>query len=665
MRQFIQSIILTPKISGESPPPAPRDCFGRDEIIEGIIGRVENLEPIALIGTGGIGKTSIALKVLHHNRTKQRFGENRRFIRCDQFPATPANFLSRLSKVIGAGIENPEDLTPLLPFLSSKETLIVLDNAESVLDPQGVNSREIYALVEELCRLDKISLCITSRISTVPPDCETLDIPTLSQGSARDAFYRIYKRRERLDLVDDILKKLDFHPLSITLLATVAHQNKWDTGRLVREWEGRRTGALQTEHQTSFATAIELSLASPLFKALGPDARGLLGVVAFYPQGVNEDNLGWLFPTIPNVAQIFDKFCMLSLTHRSNGFITMLAPLRDHIRPDDPKSSPLLCKTKMCYFTRMSIRLDPHQPGFKDAGWIVSEDVNVEHLLDVFTTADLDSDEVWDACFNFMRHLEWHKPRQIVLTQKIEGLPDNHRSKIVCLFGAAVLFGSVGNYAKGTRLLNNVLKLESERGDDNGVAFILEKLSHMSQMLSLYKEGIDQAKEALEIYERLGKRAQRARCLERLARLLHADGQLDPAEEAAVHSIGLFPENNHEFEVCRSHRTLGDIYRSKGERGKAIHHYEVSLAIASTFNWHVHLFWIHLSLARLFFDEEKINDASSHTEKARSYAAENPYHLGNAAYLQAAIFYRQRRLEEATSEVLRARSLGRSALWGR
>ena len=646
--------MLASSVLGEPSPPPPRIFLGREELIEKIVGFAEDLTPIALIGTGGIGKTSIALTVLHHDRIKQRFGENRRFVRCDQFPATPTHFLARLSEVTGAGVENPEGLIPLLPFLSSKEMVIVLDNAESILDPEGTNAREIYAIVEELSRLETIFLCITSRITTIPPDCETLSIPTLSMEAAHDTFYRIYRHDGRSDSVDGILKRLDFHPLSITLLATVAHHNQWGTSRLMREWESRRTDVLQTAHNKSLAITIELSLASPMFQELGPDARGLLGIVAFFPQGVSEDNIDWLFPTIPDRTNIFDKFRILSLAYQSNGFITMLSPLRDHLCPKDPELSPLLCETKERYFSRLSVTIDPGIPGFEEGRWIVSEDMNVEHLLDVFTSIDAGSDDIWGTCADFMRHLYWHKQRLVVLGPKIEGLRDGHPSKPLCLVRLSELFHSVGNPMECKRVLAHALKLHRERGNDDQVARTLRVLSDANRLLGLHEEGIQQAEEALEIYKRLDDTMAQARCLKVLAWLLHNDNQLDAAEKAASRAIHLVPGNSDRFPVCQCHRVLGDIYRSKGKRKMAIHHYGAALEIASSFGWHDELFWNYYALAELFSTQGMFEDAHAHAQRAKSHAVDGAYNLGCAMQLQAAVWYRQRRFEEARSEVLHA-----------
>ena len=637
---------------GELPPPPPRACFGRDELVEKIVGLAENLTPIALIGPGGIGKTSIALTVLRDNRVKQRFGDNRRFIRCDQFPASRAHLLNRLSKVVGADVENPEDLTSLRPFLSSKEMVIVLDNAESILDPQGTGAREIYAVVEELSRLETICLCITSRISTIPPDCETLNIPTLSMGSARDAFYRIYKNDGRPDLVDKILEQLEFHPLSITLLATVAHHNKWDCNRLVQEWGTRRTQVLQTNYNESLGATIELSLASPMFRDLGPNARDLLGVVAFFPQGVNENNLNWLFPTIPDRGNVFDKFCILSLTYRNDGFITMLAPLRDYLHLEDPTLSPQLRATKECYFRRLSVRIDPGNPSYEEALWITLEDVNVEYLLDVFTSIGANSSDVWDACVNFMEHLNWHKRRPIILGPKFEGLPDYHPFKPVCLAHLARLFDSVGNLLEHKRLLGCALELWRERGNDFQVAQALWILAYTNWRLSFCEEGLLQAKESLEIFERLNDVLGQAHSLRWLAKLLLGDKQLDAAEAAASRSINLIPDNKP-FEVCQGHRVLGDICRSKGETERAIKHFETALRIASSSNWHCEQLWTFHSLARLFRDQGRLDDAHAYIERAKSHVV-NAYDLGHTMGLQAEIWCKQGKLEEAEAEILRA-----------
>jgi len=479
-------------------------------------------------------------------------------------------------------------------------------------------------------------------------------VPTLSVDAAHDTFYRIYDSDDRSNLVSGILEQLDFHPLSITLLAAVARQNQWNMSQLAREWEGRRTSVLRTEHNTSLAATIELSLASPLFQELGPDARALLGVVAFFPQGVDENNLEWLFPTISNRTDIFNRFCILSLTYRNNGFVTMLAPLRDYLSPKDPMSSSLLCTTKEYSFARMSVSTNPNDPDFAKTQWITSEDINVERLLDVFTTIDGNSEGVWRACASFMWHLYLHKERLVTLKSKIEGLPDGHSSKPECLFGLSRLFSRVGNELERKRLLTWALRLERERGSRHQVTRALRHLAESNRLLGLPKEGIQLANEALEIGERHGDIVGQAQCLFALAFLLCADGQLDAAEEAASRSVGLFPETGEEYRVCKSHRVLGYIYQSKGETEKAIHHFEVALRIVTSFDWHGEQFLVRYSLAGLFYDERRFDDAQAHVEHARSHTAYSTFNLARTMEMQANIWYTQYRLEEARLEALRA-----------
>ena len=532
--------------------------------------------------------------------------------------------------------------------------ILVLDNAESILDPRGTNTQEIDAVVEELSQFDNICLCITSRISVVPPACENLDIQTLPVEAAHDTFYRIYKYSGRPDSINSILEQLGFHPLSITLLATAAHHNRWSTDRLVVEWERQRTGILRTKRDTSLASAIELSFASPMFQELGPNAREVLRVVAFFPRGINENNLTWLFPALSNRTGVFDDFCILSLTYRNNGFITMLAPLRDYICPKDPTSSPLLCAIKDHYFRRLSVRIQPGKPGFNEARWITSEDVNVEHLLDVFTSVDMNSAESWDTCANFMEHLNWHKPRLATLGPKIEGLPDDHPSKPLCLQRLSQSFDSVGNYVESRRLLIHNLKLWRDRGDDFQVAETLRFISEVDRMLGLHTEGIQRAKEALEVYEQLSDVAGQAHAWQRFGQLLYSDKQLNAAEDATSKAIHLFSGENGRFEVCKCHYILGNIYGSRGEIEMAINHYETTIKIASSFGWTDTLVCTHYDLAQLFFGENRFDDAHAHVDRAKSYATNDPYKLGHAMERQAGFWYKRHMLKGAKSEALRA-----------
>ena len=540
------------------------------------------------------------------------------------------------------------------PFLSSKEMLIVLDNTESILDPQGPSARKIYAVVEELTQLSNLCVCITSRISTVPAHCETIPIPTLSTEAALDTFHRIYKHGERSSQINDILEQLDCHPLSITLLATVAQYNRWNASRLTMEWERRRTRVLDVQHSGSLRTTIRLSLDSPMFRELGSHARKLLEAVAFFPQGVNEKNASWLFSTIPDTPNLLDTFCALSLTYRNEGYIMMLAPLRDHLCPKDIASFPLLKTAKENYFTRLSGEVYPGMPDFEEARWITTEDINVEHLLDVLTTVEAKSESVWDACARFMAQLYWHKPRLITLGPKIKALPDNHPSKPQCLFDLSRLFDSVGNFVESKQLLGHSLKLWRERRDYFRVARTLENLSETNRGMRLYEEGIRQAKEASGIFERVGEVAEQATSLIALAWLLCDSNQIKAAEEAGSRAINLLPEEGKELHVCQAHRVLGQVYRSKGETKKAIHHWEMAMGIAFSLNMVDELFWLNFALTDLYSEQGELGDAQTCLGNAKSLAVNNAYNSTLVMGQQARLWDLQGRFEDAKSEALDA-----------
>ena len=158
----------------------------------------------------------------------------------------------------------------------------------------------------------------------------------------------------------------------------------------------------------------------------------------------------------------------------------------------------------------------------------------------------------------------------------------------------------------------------------------------------------------MEIYKQLNSISGQARSLQRLAQLLFSDNQLDAAKKSASQAISLFSAKGNQFEVCQCSCVLGEICCSKGETEIAINHFGAALGIASSFDWHDQQFWILHSLASLFFNQGRSDDAHAYIEYAKSHVANDAYLLGRAMRLQAGFWYHQNRLEEAKSEALDA-----------
>ena len=182
-------------------------------------------------------------------------------------------------------------------------------------------------------------------------------------------------------------------------------------------------------------------------------------------------------------------------------------------------------------------------------------------------------------------------------------------------------------------------------------------LAEANGRLGLFQEGIRQAKEALVIFELVGDVPEQAAALLRLSWLFYDNKQLEAAETAASRSLELLLETGEQFRACQCRCVLGNIYRSRADAEKAVEHFEAALAIASSFDWHDQLFWNNYSLAELFFDQGRFDEAHAHLERAKPHATNDPYLLGRAMELQAGFWYNERRIEAAKPEALRAAEL--------
>jgi len=307
-------------------PRAPTNCLSREEILSEVLDLTDQVASTALFGSIGVGKSLVGLALLHHDRTKVKFGRNRHFMRCDDLTNSLEGFLERLSDAIGIG--RTTDIGQLGSHLESSSPLILLlDGVDSILDPLAPEAEEIFATIEEFGCYQHVCLLTTSRIYPEISGFHRVEVPTLSGGGAQGAFYGLC-HLDRSHVVDNLLARLDFHPLSIDLLAAAVRENGWDELTLLKVWDDDQNSVLKTQYHQSLKDAVEPSFCSPTIRNLGTTARETLEGIAAFPRGVEECRLESIFPSITGVAVAVDVLCRFSLLYRQDGFVKMLSPFR-------------------------------------------------------------------------------------------------------------------------------------------------------------------------------------------------------------------------------------------------------------------------------------------------------------------------------------------------
>ena len=121
----------SPPSSGHNLPLRHTRLIGRQVLVDGLVTQLPRQRFITLVGPGGIGKTTVALRV-----AEQLIGRYRDGIRLlDLAPINdPLMITGHLATLLGLSLHDAEPLNSLALYLRERQMLLVFDNCEHLIE---------------------------------------------------------------------------------------------------------------------------------------------------------------------------------------------------------------------------------------------------------------------------------------------------------------------------------------------------------------------------------------------------------------------------------------------------------------------------------------------------------------------------------------------------
>ncbi|KAJ7023143.1 P-loop containing nucleoside triphosphate hydrolase protein, partial [Mycena alexandri] len=330
-------------------PAEPKIFYGRDTELADILKLFEQGTPrIAILGAGGMGKTSLARIVLHHEQITAKYHGNRFFVACDM-----ASSKTELAGLIGAhlGIKPGKDLTQavLWYFTNGPPSLLILDNLETPWEP--VESRkDVEELLSLLTDITSLALMVTMRGVERPAKVKWTQpflspLWPLSQEAAQQMFIAIADDRHSLDEIDQVLGLTDNMPLSISLLAHLVDMES--CSQILSRWETEKTALISDgyDRKSNLELSISLSLSSPRI-ASTPYAQDLLALLSILPDGLSDVELKQVEFPIKDILSCKAALLCTALAYTADSKrVKVLVPVREYMGiispPTDQMVQPL------------------------------------------------------------------------------------------------------------------------------------------------------------------------------------------------------------------------------------------------------------------------------------------------------------------------------------
>ncbi|KAJ7107946.1 hypothetical protein C8R44DRAFT_804463 [Mycena epipterygia] len=327
-------------------PSEPKIFYGRESEVLAILQTFIGQTPrIAILGAGGMGKTSLARAVLHHLEITAKYGQHRIFVACDT-----ASSSLQLAVLIGAhvGLKPGKDLPQRLihQFSSGPPSLLILDNLETVWEPLETRT-EVERFLALLADLDNLALIITLRGAERPANIKWTrpfmePLKPLRLDAARQTFIDIVDDIHADEDIDKILRLADNMPLAIDLLAHLVDCE--GLASVLERWETERTSLISEGHdrRSNLDLSISLSLHGPRLDSL-PHSRDLLSLLSMLPDGLTDVELLQSRLPLDNILACKATLLAASLAYVDDQKrLKTLVPIREYMQKMHPPMAHLV-----------------------------------------------------------------------------------------------------------------------------------------------------------------------------------------------------------------------------------------------------------------------------------------------------------------------------------
>jgi len=568
-------------------PPKPIVFYGREEIVEDVVDHLTRpgTARIAILGAGGMGKTTIALEVLYDPRIVERFDDHRIFQSCEAL-VDADSLIGKLAEQCGVEPTAPQLHAAVVARLSrARRTLLVIDNLETIWLVGGAPVISIDELLGSLAQIPTISLMINCRGRIMPQsvswsNSSTAALEPFSEAAALGTFKDRLGRPISADdeiIAKELVRAVDMMPLAVTLLGQLAQRGK-SVSELRDAWNDEHCELLQTHasgRSNNVDVSIELSLKIVREADQSQESLQLLSVCAILPDGLRPEVFEKLKPLFKNIRRARDALCDYALASLgTDRELKILSPIRHLVLERYPAQADhhrALCSI----YLDLAAGLPDMDESYKQREAAVAPEMGNLSLLLLSLVAE-PSEQVVTAVIDFTNFRYWQQPTITLTLALLPYIEQNPLWKAKCLHAVGRSQQKLGKYRSAIISHSTAAQLFLDAGDHLSAATCKVSAGDIHSSLREYSNAEVLLEEARVVYIKLGRHMQEARCRLLLGRMMRIKGEYAPAIEHLKAAQQTLRSSKQLFTAARCSESLGILYLLQGDFDAAATELEAS-----------------------------------------------------------------------------------------